>query len=173
MRFWDFFRFDDGPDDDLLVNHFDQVEQMMLELSGQRRRLFGSDCVERILPIFERQFPDDERPRSALMVARRLAFGIAFAPELAAARDAVMQAAQDVAARAPPAFQDSTKLVWPPLAIVGAAAVVAAPNLSEVDPIAVSRYALSAVEGVSGHILKERQWQYERLQHYLGGKSAT
>ena len=32
--------------------------------------LFAADCAERVLPIFERAFPDDPRPRQAIMVVR-------------------------------------------------------------------------------------------------------
>ncbi len=38
-------------------------------------RLFAADCAERVLPIFEREFPDDDRPRKAIEVVRALARG--------------------------------------------------------------------------------------------------
>ena len=64
-------------------------------------RLFACDCAERVLPIFERERPDDERPREAIAVARRFANGEATHEELAAAwapaRAAAWDAARDAA----------------------------------------------------------------------------
>jgi hypothetical protein len=38
-------------------------------------RIFACDCAERALPIFERERPDDKRPREAIATARRFATG--------------------------------------------------------------------------------------------------
>ena len=52
-------------------------------------RLFEADCAERVLPIFEREYPTDDRPRKAIAAARAFARG-----EIdAAARDAAGAAA--------------------------------------------------------------------------------
>lgn len=40
-------------------------------------RLFAYDCAEHVLPLFEKEYPDDKRPRQAIEVARRYAFDIA------------------------------------------------------------------------------------------------
>src|SRR5688572_9854045 len=56
-------------------------------LGEERRRLFAADCAERALPLFERSHPTDERPRSAIAVARRLARGEATEVARRAARD--------------------------------------------------------------------------------------
>src|SRR5665213_4221455 len=45
-------------------------------------RLWACDCAERVLPIFERAFPNDGRPRVAVDVARRYAMGEATRKEL-------------------------------------------------------------------------------------------
>lgn len=55
-------------------------------------RLFACDCAERVLPVFERQYPDDHRPRTAIETARRFAEGQATAEELATARAAAWDA---------------------------------------------------------------------------------
>ena len=60
-------------------------------------REFACDCAEAVLPIFERVWPEDKRPRHAIDVARRFANGSASASELAAARDAAWDAARDAA----------------------------------------------------------------------------
>jgi hypothetical protein len=51
-------------------------------------RLFGCDCAERVLPIWEKRAPTDRRPHEAIAVARRYARGEATNQELAAARAA-------------------------------------------------------------------------------------
>ncbi len=56
-------------------------------------RLFACDCAERVLPLFERERPDDARPRMAIEIARRYANGKAVSEETAAAGDAAGDAA--------------------------------------------------------------------------------
>ena len=73
-----------------------------VEPSERLARLFACDCAERVLDLFERQFPDDARPRQAIETARRFAMGEASAEELAraaeAARADVARAAASAAA---------------------------------------------------------------------------
>ena len=38
-------------------------------------RLYAADCAERVLPIFERECPNDDRPRKAIEAARAFAYG--------------------------------------------------------------------------------------------------
>jgi hypothetical protein len=56
-------------------------------------RLFACECAERVLPLFERERPDDPRPREAIATARRFAAGHATPEELGAASDAASDAA--------------------------------------------------------------------------------
>jgi hypothetical protein len=55
-------------------------------------RLFACDCAERVLPLYEAEYPDDDRPRKAIETARRYADGQATEDELAAARAAARAA---------------------------------------------------------------------------------
>jgi len=55
-------------------------------------RLFACDCAEKVLPIYEKQYPKDIRPRQAIEVARKFANGEATQDALAAARDAAWDA---------------------------------------------------------------------------------
>jgi hypothetical protein len=80
-------------------------------------RLFVCECVERVLPIFERERPDDRRPRETLAVVRRFAVGEATKEELAAAYDTALATAVDTARGA--AGTAAEDAAW---AIVGAAA---------------------------------------------------
>ena len=54
--------------------------------SEQVARLMACDFAEAVLPIYERRYPDDQRPRAAIDTARRYARGEATREDLAAAR---------------------------------------------------------------------------------------
>ena len=56
-------------------------------------RLFAADCAERVLPIYEKDYPDDDRPRKAIQAARDYANGKITEEELDAAGDAARAAA--------------------------------------------------------------------------------
>jgi hypothetical protein len=60
-------------------------------------RLFACDCAEAVLHIYDKDYPDDNRPREAVRVARAFAEGKATGDELAAAMDAARAAARDAA----------------------------------------------------------------------------
>ena len=48
-------------------------------------RLFACDCAQRVLPLFEKKYPEDMRPRQTIETARKFANGEATKTELAAA----------------------------------------------------------------------------------------
>jgi hypothetical protein len=48
-------------------------------------RLFAADCAESVLHIYEKQYPNDDRPRKAIQAARDYANGVIGKDELAAA----------------------------------------------------------------------------------------
>jgi len=56
-------------------------------------RLFAADCAEDVLPLFEKRYPHDTRPREAIAVARRYANGEATDEDRAAAGVAAWAAA--------------------------------------------------------------------------------
>ena len=68
-----------------------------LNMDEKRLRLFAADCAERVLPIFEKQYPDDKRPRQAIQSARDFANGKIDAAAGDAARDAARDAVRDAA----------------------------------------------------------------------------
>lgn len=51
-------------------------------------RLFAADCAELVLPIYEKQYPNDDRPKKAIQAARDYANGLIGIEELDAARAA-------------------------------------------------------------------------------------
>jgi len=56
-------------------------------------RLFACDCAERVLPVFETKYPNDDQPRQAIRVARQYAEGGIDNATRAAAEDAAWNAA--------------------------------------------------------------------------------
>ena len=57
-------------------------------------RLFACDCAAHVLPIYEKEYPDDKRPRECIKVARKFAHGKATREEMTAARAAAVAAAR-------------------------------------------------------------------------------
>ena len=60
-------------------------------------RLFAADCAERVLPLFESRYPDDDRPRKAIEAARLLANGEIGSAADSAAHSAAYSAAHSAA----------------------------------------------------------------------------
>ena len=56
--------------------------------------------AELVLPIYEKEYPNDKKPRNAIETAKRYLIGMATKEELAAAWDAAWAAARDAASAA-------------------------------------------------------------------------
>ena len=80
-------------------NAYDAIVQGGL-LSDRSLRLLACDCAEWVLPNFEQRYPNDTRPRNAISVARRFAYGWTTYEELDAASSAASSAAYSAADRA-------------------------------------------------------------------------
>jgi hypothetical protein len=118
-------------------------------------RLFAADCAERVLPIFEKHRPGDDRPRKAIVAARAFANGVL--DEQAAARAAAGAAAWDAARAAAwdaagAAAGDAAR------AAAGAAARAAAGDAARAAAGDAARAAAWAAE---------RAWQVSRLKEML------
>lgn len=129
-----------GLDDALWTLRIVEPEAMPLV------RALACDFAEHVLPLWERQYPEDTRPRWAIEVARRYASGKASKVELNAAR-----AAAGDAARAATKVADAA---W-------AAARVRA--------LATAKAARVAAGDAAGDAAwdAERLWQEGRLKVYL------
>ena len=119
-----------------------------LKFDDKIARSFACDCAERVLPIFEKIFPDDKRPRVCIETARKFIFGLATQKELDAARDAARAAAWDAARDA------AWDAAWD-------AARAAARD--------AARAAARAAAGDAAWDA-EKKWQTKRLQDYLYGR---
>ncbi len=119
-------------------------------------RLFAADCAERVLPIFERARPGDDRPRRAIAAARAYARGKIDAAVSAAAWDAARAAAR-ADARA---------------AVSAALSAAVRDAVRDAASAAVSAAAWDASRDAAWDAARaaERQWQVRRLRRYLVGE---
>ena len=116
-------------------------------------RLFAADCAERVLHIFELEYPHDDRPRKAIAAARDYADGRIDYAAMAAAMAAAMVAARAVA-MAKPAPWTAASAAWSPSWAARSAARAA-------------RHARSAV--IDAAWSEECEWQRHRFEELLGG----
>jgi hypothetical protein len=158
--------------------------RIVIEPADREMRLFACDCAKRVLPIFEEEYPEDNRPRRAIETARRFALGKATQEELAAAAEAAWAAAVEVArtveatrtvaeaaykaAWAAEAAAETARAVdkaaWAAEAASGAAAEAAAGATAR----ARVRAAAVASETTSGAGWDaEREWQKKRFIELL------
>ena len=117
-----------------------------LAWSPQIAACFAADCADRVLPLYERAYPGDSRPREAIIAARAWALGEISVWTAEAAAEAAGRAA------------------WTAKAAGRAAAEAAGRAAAE----AAGRTAAEAAAHVAE--ATERKWQTERLRQYLYGE---
>jgi hypothetical protein len=155
-----------GLDDCLWALHCVRPED-----EAERDRLawaFACDCAERVLSSFERERPDDLRPRAAIAVARRFAAGAATRQELDAAGDAAGDAAREVWAAAKETATAGAA-AWAAKGAADRAATWAAEEASAGAAWASKEASAGAAwtaEGVAARAA-ERAWQAKRLRELL------
>ena len=119
-------------------------------------RLFACDCAERVMPIFERQRPNDERPRRCIAVSRLFADGLATSEELTAAGTAARAAAWAAAEAATgAAARAASGAAW---AAVEAAAGAAAGAAAEDAAGAAAGAAAENAAGAAGDAARAAAW---------------
>ena len=133
-------------------------------------RLFAADCAEHVLPLFEAERPNDDRPRKAIEAARRFANGEATQEERAAAEAAAGAAARAAAeAAAGTAAWDAAR------AAARAAAWTATGTAAGTAARAAAGAAAGDAAGAAARAAArdaEREWQTARLTWYLAGEGA-
>jgi len=145
-------------------------------------RLFACDCAERVLSVFEVEYPGDDRPRRAIATARRYAVGEVIFKELAAAKTAASDAASDAA------WDAASDAAWVAAraaarAAAGATAWNAAWDAARDATWAAARAARAATRDASAAAWDatwdaawaaardaEQEWQTVRLIWYLDGE---
>lgn len=139
----------------------DWIGQGVMRLPFGQGHALGADCVERVLPLYEAEFPGDLRPRQLNDMRRLVARGLS--------TDAGWKAAKAAAHRA---TLDAT-----------ASGSVLAQSVAEAAETGNLRYAAVAVlrdqqkrgfiqwkTNINSLFLAERRWQWARLQQYLRGE---
>ena len=97
-------------------------------------RLFAADCAELVLPIYEKEYPNDDRPRRAIQAARDYANRLISSEKLYAA-EAAARAASMAAGAAAWAAKASRDAAWAAKASRAEAVRVAASIDAEEDEI--------------------------------------
>ena len=142
-------------------------------------RLFGADCAEHVLHLYERDYPTDLRPCQAIEATKAFANGQIDAAAWDAARAAARDAAWDAArAAAGDAAWDAARAAARDAA--GDAARAAARDAARDAAGDAARAAAWAAAGAAAWAAAwdaawaaERQWQAERLGQYLRGEVKT
>jgi Imm-5 like putative immunity protein len=119
---------------------------------------WACDCVERVLPYSEQQFPEDERPRLAIQAARQWVIGGVF-------RMADVRRAALAAHKAASEVKDNDAARSAARAAGQAIATAHVPG----HAVAAAIYAATAVRDgtqnidVDAAVTKECEWQYQHL----------
>jgi len=114
--------------------------------------LWAADCAEHVLPFFEKEYPEDDRPRKAIEAARAWVHGemkVGDARKAAVAAHTAARSTNNIAARA---------------AARSAGHAAGTAHMAGHAPHAAN-YALVAAEAAS--ITQECEWQYKHLPKNL------
>lgn len=123
--------------------------------------LWSIECAERVLPIFEGQYPQDERPREAIEAAKAWARGKIKMPEAKKAAHATHNAATAVAEEDPAACAAARAMGH----VVGTVHV-------ETHAMGFVMYSITAFvyaaeqKDADDVIAKECNWLYDRLLYW-------
>jgi len=144
-------------------------------LPPREARLFAADCAERALPVFERAYPKDKRPRHAIKVARAYANGTATEASLRKASEACEEAcnmADNAYAQAAGDKFDTghgdDEVMAAEVALSAARAASWAAELDRPDFTTQAVYFANDASETGG----EGAWQWARLKHYLRGEGS-
>ena len=113
-------------------------------------RLYAADCAKRILGLYEKQYPKDDRPRKAIQATRDFAYGLI-------TKDAAYAAANAVDAAAYAAYAAANA--------VDAAAYAVDAAAYAADAAAFGTNAANTAAAAAA--AAEREWQCKRLKYYL------
>jgi hypothetical protein len=124
-------------------------------------REFACECAERVLPLYEEQFPEDDSARNAIDTARKYANGEATLKDLSDARRAVREALSLAMRREHSLRRNASEnnVSWEALKTIEQ---VTLKSSSEAASYAAT-WAVVAVESYDS----ERQWQIDRLLQIL------
>jgi hypothetical protein len=126
-------------------------------------RLLAADWAEHVLPLFEKAYPGDKRPRKAIEAARDFVAGKITAKQLEQARAAVWAAARDAAWDAARAARDAARAARD--------AAWAAAGTAARDAARAARDAARAARAAAAWDVAraaERSWQIRHFVRVMG-----
>lgn len=135
-----------------------RVDALLSETDHKTLGVWARDCAERVLPYFETQYPDDQRPRQALEALQRWIDTGVFKMAI------IRKASLDSHAAARKVGEDN-----PARSAARAAGQAVATAHVRTHAIGPAQYALQAIhrathaEDVDAAIAAEREWQYQHL----------
>ncbi|MCX6690201.1 MAG: hypothetical protein NTZ39_11035 [Methanoregula sp.] len=141
------------------VTHKDESMAELVKVTDHKTlAIWAIDCVERVLPFFEKKYPDDPRPRNALEACRAwITTGIFKISDIRkaslTAHAAAREVGEDTAARS---------------AARAAGQAVATAHVPT-HSLGAANYALQAIyraatpPDAGAAIARERDWQYQHL----------
>ncbi|MEK6843121.1 MAG: putative immunity protein, partial [Candidatus Micrarchaeota archaeon] len=131
-----------------------------IKINQKKLAIWAAECAVRVLPLFEKKYPEDERPRKALLeLGKWIKTGI-FSMEK------IRRASLDSHAAARKAKSEPAKF-----AARACGQAVATAHVAE-HAYGSSYYALKAIgamhpENPKEHILREYKWQFGRMPKIL------
>ena len=139
-------------------------------------RLFGCDCAEHVLPIYEHRYTEDDRPRKAIEIARSYALGKSNKKALAAAWNAARDATRASACAA--AWAAACAAAWAATESATRDATESATNAARAAAESAAERAAAWAAAWEARVATwdawaaardaECQWQTQRLIELLG-----
>jgi hypothetical protein len=133
----------------------DKIADLVKKTDHKTLGIWAADCAERVLPYFEEKYPEDDRPRKAIVALRTwVKTGEFHMVEVRGASLAAHAAARDVAE------DDAAR------SAARAAGQAMATAHVPTHSIAAAIYAATAIRDATGsmdEVAREREWQYQHL----------
>jgi hypothetical protein len=137
------------------------LESTLNRLPFSSQQMFAAECLDRVLPLFERIRPKDQRPRKAIEVRRRWAEGKATIDEWSVATSASYEASRTNKRQADYEVARGAYLENAYSAISAVARAAGHANTGQL----VRRHLGEPFDGVAWRA--ELQWQWRRLQTFV------
>lgn len=131
-----------------------QITELVSNTNHKILATWACDCAERVLPYFEKIYPDDKRPRLAIEAGRTWVRG-----------ELKMTAARKAAFAAHAAARDANQVAEANFAARSAGHASATAHVAS-HAVYAAIYAATAVRDASNPpdaAIKERNWQYQHL----------
>ena len=148
------------------LNHADEEMRTLVNNTDQKTlAVWAIECAERVLPYFEKSFPEDNRPRRAIEILKKWLETGEF--NIAVIRQASLDAhsaARDVGEDSP--ARSAARAAGQAVATAHVSGHAYGPAIYAQQAI----YRASAPADADAAVAKERDWQYRRLLELTDGR---